>query len=197
MTVFTPHPYQNIITDYILNNPRCAIFADMGLGKTASVLQALSILKAIDYSPTLVIGPLRVARNVWSDEIEKWHESFGHLSISKILGTPKEREAGLKRKADVYVTNYENIPWLVDKLGDKWPYGIVIADESSKLKGLRARQGTKRARYLAKVAHTKVKRFVQLTGTPASNGLQDLCACGILANCGGPAKKRCGICFKR
>jgi SNF2 family DNA or RNA helicase len=43
---------------------------------------------------------------------------------------------------------------------------------------LRARQGTKRARALAKIAHTKINRFIGLTGTPAPNGLQDLFAQG-------------------
>lgn len=149
----------------------------MGSGKTAATLQAISHLQSIEHSPALVIGPLRVARTVWSDEIERWSD-FSHLKISKILGTPKEREAALKQKADIWVTNYENIQWLVEILGDNWPFKIVVADESSKLKGLRSRQGTKRARYLAKVAHKKVERFIQLTGTPCSNGLQDLFACG-------------------
>ena len=174
---FTPRPYQKIIAEYILDHPRCAIFAEMGLGKTASVLQALSVLKAIDCSPVLIIGPLRVASTVWSDEIEKWSD-FSHFTYSKLLGTPAERAVGLRKKADIYLINYENIEWLVTTLGDKWFFKTVIADESSKLKGLRARQGSKRARYLAKVAHTKVNRFVQLTGTPCSNGVVDLFSCG-------------------
>ena len=174
---FIPRQHQTIITNYILDNPRCAIWSFMGSGKTAATLQALGILKLIEPAPVLVIGPLRVARNVWSDEIEQWAE-FKHFTLSKILGSPKERLAALTQKADIHVINYENIEWLVTTLGDAWPFAIVIADEASRLKGLRSRQGTKCARYLAKVAHTKIKRFVQLTGTPASNGLQDLFACG-------------------
>lgn len=177
MTVFTPRIYQKLISDYIIDHPRCAIFAEMGLGKTAAVLMALAALQIVEDGPVLILGPLRVARNVWSDEIEKW-STFHHFSISKILGNPEERKRALQKKADLFIINYENIPWLVETLGDKWPFTTVIADESSKLKGLRSRQGTKRARYLAKVAHTKVKRFVQLTGTPCSNGVQDLFACG-------------------
>ena len=174
---FVPRAYQRVISDYILDHPRCAIFADMGLGKTAATLQAISILNAVDYTPTLIIGPLRVARSVWSDEIEKWAD-FSHLTYSRLIGTPAERDDALNRKADIYLINYENIPWLVEKLGNKWPFKTVVADESSKLKGLRARQGSKRARYLAQVAHKRVKRFVQLTGTPCSNGVIDLFSCG-------------------
>jgi len=50
----------------------------------------------------------------------------------------------------------------------------VVADEATKLKGFRLRQGGKRAQALASVAHTKVKRFINLTGTPSPNGLEDL-----------------------
>jgi len=149
----------------------------MGLGKTAAVLIAIDTLRLIDCAPVLVIGPLRVARTVWTDEIEKWSE-FNHLTTSKILGDPAQRVRALTQKADIYLTNYEQLVWLVSYLGDKWPFKFVVADESSKLKGLRARQGTKRAAALAKVAHTKVERFIQLSGTPCSNGIKELFSCG-------------------
>lgn len=174
---FLPRPYQKLIVRYIIDHPRCAIFASMGLGKTTATLAALDIIRLVDKSPVLIVAPLRVAKTVWSDEIEKW-TIFNHLTISKILGDPVQRKHAISRRADIYITNYENIVWLVDYFGSKWPYKIIVADESSKLKGLRARQGTKRARALAKIAHTKVERFIQLTGTPASNGLQDLFSCG-------------------
>lgn len=74
----------------------------------------------------------------------------------------------------MFTTNYEQLPWLVEDLYGKWPFRTVVADEATKLKGFRLRQGTKRAQALAKVAHTKVERWINLTGTPASNGLEDL-----------------------
>jgi len=49
-----------------------------------------------------------------------------------------------------------------------------VADELTKLKSFRLRQGSKRARALGRVAHTKVDRFIGLTGTPAANGIKDL-----------------------
>jgi SNF2 family DNA or RNA helicase len=170
---FTPYPYQQQIIDHILDNPRSAVWAGMGMGKTSASLYALNALTLIDDSKTLVIAPLRVARSTWPDEIKKWSE-FNHLTISPIIGSKKQRLAALTKDADIYTINYENITWLVEHLGDNWPFENVIADESTKLKGFRLRQGSKRAQALAKVAHKKVKRFIQLTGTPSPNGLLDL-----------------------
>lgn len=167
-------PYQELIRDFILENKRCNIFAGMGLGKTLSTLSALEVLSVLDDSPALVIAPKRVAINTWPDEIEKWNLFF---ETSAITGTPEQRAEALRKDAQIFTINYENIPWLVDwyKHNPKpWPFKTVIPDECSRLKGYRTRQGTKRAKALAEIAHTKVERWVGLTGTPASNGLKDL-----------------------
>ena len=55
----------------------------------------------------------------------------------------------------------------------QWPFQMIVADESTKLKSFRLRKGSKRAKALAEVAHDS-ERFVNLSGTPAPNGLQDL-----------------------
>lgn len=90
-----------------------------------------------------------------------------------ICGSAKARREALLADADIYTINYENIPWLVDELKGDWFFDLIVADESTRLKGLRARQGTQRAKALAKVAF-KSEGFVELTGTPAPNGLLDL-----------------------
>jgi SNF2 family DNA or RNA helicase len=105
--------------------------------------------------------------------VKKW-DHLAHIRFSVITGSPKERLAALKADADVYTMNYENLEWLVETLGDKWPFRTVVADEGSRLKSFRTRQGSKRAKALGKVAHSHVNKFVSLTGTPAPNGLVDL-----------------------
>src|SRR5690606_16785067 len=87
---------------------------------------------------------------------------------------PQERLAALRRPANVFTTNYENLPWLVEHYGDKWPFRKVVSDEATRLKNYRTKQGGKRAQALGAIAHTKVKRFIELTGTPSPNGLKDL-----------------------
>jgi SNF2 family DNA or RNA helicase len=170
---FTARPYQKLIIDHILENKRCAIWAGMGMGKTSSTLTAVSDLLLVDDRKTLVLAPKRVAQSTWLEEADKWQHT-NHLRMEFIGGTPREREAALKRPADIYTTNYEQVPWLVEYWGNKWPYQRIVADESTKLKGFRLRQGGKRAQLLNKVAHHHCDEFIELTGTPSPNGLQDL-----------------------
>lgn len=170
---FTPRPYQDMIRDHILDVPRCAIWAGMGMGKTTSTLNALDALTLVESDPILVLAPKRVALSTWPDEVRKWDHLKG-MSVIPVVGSQDERRAALRIPAQVYATNYENLEWLQAFWGERWPYRTVVADESTKLKSFRLRQGGVRAQALGRVAHTKIKRFVQLTGTPSPNGLVDL-----------------------
>lgn len=170
---FTPRPYQTLITNHILDNARCAVWAGMGLGKTTSTLNAIDTLQLVESEPVLVVAPLRVARSTWPDEARKWAH-LSHLHIMPVVGSEAERRMALRHDANIYTTNFENLPWLIDYYGERWPFRTVVIDEATKLKGFRLRQGTARAKALGKVSHTKIKRFVELTGTPSPNGLQDL-----------------------
>ena len=171
---FTPRPYQKIIIDAILDKPRVAVWAGMGMGKTVATLTALDILIHFgEGGPALVIAPLRVANATWPQEVAKW-DHLKDLRVSVITGNPGQREAARMTPADIYVTNYESLPWLVERWGAKWPYRIVVADEATRLKGFRSRQGSARAKALAKVSRHLITRFIELTGTPAPNGLLDL-----------------------
>lgn len=171
---YKPHPYQGLIMSAIHATRRLAVWAGMGLGKSVSTATALEDLSlAEEVYPILVVAPLRVARTTWPQEYRKWNH-LKHIGVTTICGSLKERQAALRVKTDVYTTNFEQLPWLVEHYGDKWPFKTVVIDEATKLKGFRLRQGTQRAKALARVAHTKIKRIVLLTGTPSPNGLQDL-----------------------
>lgn len=170
---YTPRAYQIPITDYILSNNRCAIWSFMGSGKTVATLTAVDALQYVEDGLVLVIAPLRVATTTWPEEVLKWEHLRG-VNIVPITGTEKQRLAAIQTPSRVYTTNFEQLPWLVSYWGDKWPYATVVIDESTKIKGFRTRQGTQRAKALARVAHTKIRRLVELTGTPSPNGLKDL-----------------------
>lgn len=186
---FTPRNYQDAIIDHIVQTPRCAVWASMGAGKTVSTFTALEALSHADSRafPALVLAPTRVARSVWPQEREKWSHLLG-LRVSPMVGGTGPRIKAAMAPADVYTVNYENLPWLAEHWGDRWPYRTVIADESTKLKSLRVSeqtsstgkrfirgQGGVRAKALAKIAHARgLERFVELTGTPSPNGLIDL-----------------------
>ncbi len=170
---FTPREYQHAIVEHSLDNPRAGVWAGMGMGKTCSTLTALDILELVEPGPALVLAPLRVASSTWPDEAVKW-KHLRNVEVSAVVGTPEQRRAALRKPANVFTTNYEQLPWLVEHYGDAWPFRKVVADESTKLKSFRLRQGGQRAQALGRVAHKKVTRFIELTGTPSPNGLQDL-----------------------
>lgn len=176
MSKFVPRPYQKEIIDHILAHPRSAVFAGMGMGKTSSTLFALQFIKWVyGDMPALVLAPLRVAQSTWPDEVRKWEE-LSDMTVSVVTGNAAERTAALEKKADIYCMNYENLPWLIKRLHDTsgvWPFRTVVCDESTRLKGFRVRGGGARTKALSVVAFI-TPRFIELTGTPAPNGLQDL-----------------------
>jgi SNF2 family DNA or RNA helicase len=146
----------------------------MGTGKTVATLTAIdNLILCGESAPTLILAPLRVANSTWPDEAKKW-EHLRNISVVPITGSEAERRSAMRIDASVYTTNYENLVWLVEAYGDRWPFANLVADELTKLKSFRLRQGGKRSQALGRVAHTKVKRFTGLTGTPAPNGLGDL-----------------------
>ena len=169
---YNPHDYQRYATEYIESHPAAAVFLDMGLGKTSITLTALNnlLFDYFDVHRILVVAPLRVARNTWSDEIEKW-DHLHNLTFAIAVGTEKERIAALTQKSDITMINRENLQWLIEKSGQPFEYDMVVIDELSSFKNHQA----KRFKALMKV-RPKVKRIVGLTGTPSSNGLMDLFA---------------------
>ncbi|MEE0792036.1 MAG: DEAD/DEAH box helicase [Faecalibacterium prausnitzii] len=118
----------------------------------------------------LVIAPLRVARDTWPAEIQKWDHLKG-LTWSVAVGTAQERLAALRQKTFLHIINRENVQWLIEDSGIRWEYDMIVIDELSSFKSHQA----KRFRSLLKV-RPRVKRIVGLTGTPSSNGLMDLWA---------------------
>ena len=136
------------------------------------------MLNTFEVNKVLIIAPLRVARDTWPAEIEKWDHLKG-LDISVIVGDVKTRIAAVHHPAMIYIVNRENIKWLVEyyeKNGMRWDFGMVVIDELSSFKNYQSQ----RFKYLRKV-RPFVKRWVGLTGTPSSNGLMDLWAeIGIL-----------------
>lgn len=169
---YNPHEYQTYATNFILEHPVAAVLLEMGLGKSVITLTAMYelMLNRFEVQKVLVIAPLRVARDTWPAEIEKWEHLEG-LTYSVAIGTEVERLAALKRPAHLYLINRENVDWLITKSGIPFDFDMVVIDELSSFKS----HSAKRFKSLLKVRPT-VKRMVGLTGTPSSNGLMDLWA---------------------
>ena len=165
------HEYQRTSVEHIINNTHCALFLEMGLGKTVSTLTAISILmfQDLDISSVLVIAPKRVAESVWDAEIDKWEHLKG-LKVSKIIGTDKQRRKALSERADIYTIGRDNVAWLCGQYGGSMlPFDMLVIDELSSFKN------PKSVRFKAlRGVQPSFKRVVGLTGTPAPNGLIDL-----------------------
>ena len=192
MSVFTPRVYQHLMRNFAFDNERSNWFASPGVGKTSTGYEIFSELKLFgEANRMLVLAPKRVAETVWVQERAKWMDSFGHLSVASCVGTPAQRLAALRSTPDILTINYENIDWLLEQYQHHWPFDMIFADEVTRVKGLRVSfqrkkrkdgtygqeyitgQGSSRAKALASVAHTKVRRWIGATGSPAPNGLVD------------------------
>ena len=169
---YVPHEYQTYATNFILTHPISAILLSMGLGKSVITLTAIFDLCLDSFlaRKVLVIAPLRVARDTWPAEVDKWEHLKG-LTYAVAVGTEAERRAALQQPADIYIINRENVQWLIEESRLPFNYDTVIVDELSSFKSHQA----KRFKSLMKV-RPLVKRIVGLTGTPSSNGLMDLWA---------------------
>lgn len=170
--IFRPHSYQAYCIDRLLTDTALGLYLDMGLGKTVITLTAIADLEynRFQVSRALVIAPKKVAEATWQREASKW-DHLRHLRFSTILGSEARRIRALNTPADVWVINRENIPWLVEYCRNAWPFDMVVIDESSSFKNHKA----KRFKALTWV-RKYILRIVELTGTPAPNGLLDLWA---------------------
>lgn len=169
---YEPHNYQTFAINYIEEHPIAAVLLDMGLGKTSITLTALNdlLFDSFEAHRILVIAPLRVARDTWPAEVDKW-DHLQSLICSVAVGTEAERRSALLKSADIYIINRENVQWLIEDSKLPFNFDTVVVDELSSFKNYQA----KRFRAMMKVRPT-VKRIIGLTGTPSANGLMDLWA---------------------
>lgn len=152
------------------------VWADMGLGKTVSTETAFVDLQdTLQVACMLVVAPVRVIQGVWRQEAQKW-EHLQHLRFSLIHGSEVQRRAALKRRADIYLVNYENLAWLSVQIQHVWlrkglypPWQMVVYDEVTKVKNAQARRSKAWVKILP-----YIPRRVGLTGEPAANGYKDL-----------------------
>jgi len=127
------YPYQQDAARWLYSRYRAALWSGVGSGKTSVLLHmAYRRLCRLYVRSVLVIAPLAVAKNVWELQAQEWPE-LANLTFSKILGTPKQRLAAMRRNVDIYVVNYEVLHWLVQNWPEDWPVDMVILDESPRI----------------------------------------------------------------
>jgi SNF2 family DNA or RNA helicase len=157
-------PYQDEAADFLYERDRAMILAPVGAGKTAITLTAMQAMLANGVAKRfLVLAPKRVCTDVWPVEQPKWAPA---TPVAVAVGTPKERLAALRSKAQIVVSNYDNIQWLAEQALD---FDGIVFDELTRLKNP---SGT-RFKALLKVIDPMTIRW-GLTGSFTSNGLEDV-----------------------
>ena len=186
--IWVPRDYQVAMRAFAMETGRWNWWAGTGTGKTGATIDTFLCLRMFgEAKRLLVLGTKRICTMVWPRAIKQF-ENFQHLTCAVAVGTPDQRLAALRANADVTCINYDNLPWLLEVMNGEWPWDMVFADESTKLKNTRVSirtsslgkqyiqidGGSRRAGEIAKVAFSRVKVWGNGTGTPCGNGLGDL-----------------------
>jgi SNF2 family DNA or RNA helicase len=178
--------YQKNAARFLYYRERGALFAGVGTGKTAILLHtAFRYISEGRARDALVVAPIGVVKSVWEQEAAKWPMLEGAV-FSRVLGSPQQRLAALKKRADFYLINYENLTWYLNLKGVRQP-DILILDESTKIKnyaslrfnGRGKRKDKKTGRWTRavrglKVAASKFKFAFIMTGTPKPGEYEQL-----------------------
>lgn len=164
---WTPHKYQIECVQHMLKSGASGAFLDPGEGKTSCSLAMLSVLKKEKKLKGAVVVATKniMDMETWQNEIKKWSD-FNHLTYTMLHG--KNKEDNLKKKHDLYVINYEGLPWLYEQRRHI-KSNVCILDESSKIKN----HTTIRFKILKHLANDFDYRAI-LTGTPSAQSLLDL-----------------------
>ena len=167
---FRPHEYQKTAINYAVAHKSCMLALDMGLGKTAITLYAISwMLKRGTITRVLIIAPLYVAKDTWVREIKKWDFADG-LTYAVAVGSPKKRREAVEGDAQIVTINRENTAWIVNEYLRKWNFDMIVIDESSSFKAY----DSKRFKSLKTIRALYGPRVVELTGTPRPRSIEDL-----------------------
>lgn len=162
---FIPRPVQIQAAKFSLKKTCAALFLDMGEGKTSIICMVIQALKAKKiFKGAIIITTLKIVdHDVWPKEIKKY--GFG---LSHIILHGKDKDKLIKKKADIYLTNFESLPWLLENI-KHLKAEMLIIDESDKVKA----NNTNRFKTFKKILFKFTHRYL-LSGTPNTQSYMDL-----------------------
>lgn len=176
----TLRPYQQQMVDFAKDRSGTGWFVDMGLGKTLSALALIDFwMKQGELNserPVCIVAPIMVALDTWARECDKWGYDWDIKRNIRL--TPKKREKLLEslilpqEKPTLFLTNPDQLKQVRDYFFSRnmpLPFEALIIDELSLFKSPTSKRNKEIAYY-----RQAVKKFLGLTGTPASNHLIDV-----------------------
>ncbi len=132
-------PYQHTAVDFVLDNPFCALFIDVGMGKSCISLSAIMhlIQHHDEVEHWLVVAPKRVVNETWPTEIGLWRHTapltFAHIREDEVVEAVNVAGRAERRKIE------EELLW----------QGLSKSAIKEKMKGLAAKQRIEKARLVA------------------------------------------------
>jgi SNF2 family DNA or RNA helicase len=160
--------HQSETIDFAANVLTVFDTSDPGTGKTRSWIEV--ILADIESDPSrkfVVFAPKSILEPAWGADLIKFAPQ-----LSYSIANANNRKKAFEQDVNIYITNHDAIKWVNNNWGtvskDRNLYGIII-DESTAFK----HRTSQRSRAAATVT-SKFARRALLSGTPNSNGLQDL-----------------------
>lgn len=180
LTIDDLHGYEKYTIIKAIQLKYCNIFLGTGLGKTIIALTIIDqLLKRDLIEAALIVTTKKAMYNTWRQEAKIWKHTQ-YLKCNIIHGDIFRGSANyVKRlqlfdKAQVYLINYEGLPWLSETLNRSChnrllPFQAIFYDESTKMKHSTTQRFKKFKPHM--------KRFeyrYPMTGTPSPNGPMDL-----------------------
>lgn len=176
----TLRPYQQQMVDFAKDRAGTGWFVDMGLGKTLATLALLDFwMKRGDLDPArpvCIVAPIMVALDTWARECDKWGYDWDIKRNIRL--TPKKRENLLEslilpqEKPTLFLTNPDQLKQVKEYFYTRnipLPFEALVIDELSQFKSPKAKRTDNILPF-----RQKAKKFLGLTGTPASNHLIDI-----------------------
>ena len=185
-----PREHQKVMTEFMVQNPRCFNLSDMGTMKTLSTLWAADyIMTQYPGTKALIVALLSTLQRVWGDALTR--HFLGRRTYAIVHGSAKKREEQLAKNVDFYIINYDGVgvgakitskhklvlEGLSHEIATRSDIDIVIIDEASAY-----RDGGTRRHRIARATLAHKSYFWPLTGTPTANGPLDAHGLARLVN---------------
>lgn len=184
-----PREQQKIMTNFMVQNPRCLNLSDMGTMKTLATLWAADyVMLHHPGTKAIISAPLSILQRVWGDAITT--HFLGRRTYTIVYGDAKKRRELLKRDTDFYIINHDGVgvgakiakhkltlEGLSRDISERTDIQICIIDEASAY-----RDGTTRRHRVCRAVLAHKPYFWPLTGTPTANGPLDAHGLARLVN---------------
>ena len=155
--------HQDDVANFKAQKKRCFDTSDPGTGKTISTIHGF--LRSELKHRMLVLAPLSILEASWARDVEKSSD----LSYAIAHGSEAKRLRAFNSRAKVVIMNHDGVKWLAKNPHLFADFTHCAVDEFTAFKNRTAQ----RSKALGQIVN-RIPYLFMLSGTPNSNGLQDM-----------------------